>query len=400
MTFSTSINQNRSEPTTLLWFARILVGLLFIFSGLVKANDPMGFGFKLQEYFHVFHLDVLSDYAAWIAIILCAFEVILGALLILGISSKSVTLGLLLLILFFTFLTFYSAAFDVVKSCGCFGDAIPLTPWQSFIKDLVLLVLIVYIFKCRNKIKPFINSLFTRNLLVTFIIIVSFSLGVYTYYFLPIIDFLPYKEGNNIPELMQVPEGAEPDQFEHIYQLEDQTTGETRKVTDKEYMDNKLWEDENLEVVGEPQSRLIKKGHEVKIPDLIISDIDGTDRTEEIITNPYYNFIVVSTDLSKLSATDLTALDRINSTVRDLSVDYNIRAILATASSSDQVDYINDQMDLVLETFYVDAVPLKSMVRANPGVLLMLNGTVVKKWSPYNFPSKHVLVNRYLDNIE
>src|SRR5690606_28372237 len=131
-------------------------------------------------------------------------------------------------------------------SCGCFGDAIPLTPWQSFIKDLVLLVLIVYIFKCRNKIKPFINSLFTRNLLVTFIIIVSFSLGVYTYYFLPIIDFLPYKEGNNIPELMQVPEGAEPDQFEHIYQLEDQTTGETRKVTDKEYMDNKLWEDENL----------------------------------------------------------------------------------------------------------------------------------------------------------
>lgn len=400
MTYSVSNNQNRLKPNIWLWTARILVGLLFIFSGLVKANDPMGFGYKLQEYFHVFHLDIFNDYASWIAIILCALEIILGALLILGISGRKVAWGLLLLILFFTFLTFYSAAFDVVQSCGCFGDAIPLTPWQSFIKDLILLILISYIFLHRNKISPFIHSLFTRNLLVTLVIIMSFGIGVYTYYFLPFIDFLPYKEGNNIPELMHAPEGVEPDQYEHIYEIQDKTTGEIRKVNDKEYLGDKLWEDENLEVIGEPESRLIKKGYEIKIPDLIISDIDGLDRTSEIINNPYYNFIVVSTDLSQLSSADLTALDQINSTVRDLAVDYNIRAILATASSSDQVDYINDQMDLVLETFYVDAVPLKSMVRANPGVLLMLNGTVIKKWSPQNFPSKHTLINRYLDSIE
>lgn len=128
--------------------------------------------------------------------------------------------------------------------------------------------------------------------------------------------------------------------------------------------------------------------------------MDGTDRTEEVIQNPYYNFIIVSTDLKKMSPFDLAALDRINSTIRDLSEDYNIRAILATASSSDEVNYLNDQMDLVLETFYVDAVPLKSMVRANPGVMLMLNGTVVKKWSQYNFPSKHELITKYLDKVE
>jgi len=401
MTYTQSYTQTKQpKPNILLWIARFLVGLLFIFSGLIKANDPMGFGYKLQEYFHVLNLGFLNDYASWIAIILCALEIILGALLILGVSGKKVVWGLLLLIIFFTFLTFYSAFFEVVKSCGCFGDAIPLTPWQSFFKDLVLLILIVYIFVKRNQIRPFIRSLFTRNLLTAFIILASFAIGIYTYYFLPVIDFLPYKEGNNIPELMKIPEGAQPDKYEHIYELKNKTTGETRKVTDKEYIGDKLWEDENLEVVGDPQSRLVTKGYEVKIPDLIISDMDGTDVTQEIINNPYYNFIVVSTDLKKMSAFDLAALDRINTTVRDLSVDYNIRAILATASSAEEVNYLNDQMDLVLETFYVDAVPLKSMVRANPGVMLMLNGTVIKKWSPYNFPSKHELITNYLDKIQ
>mgnify|MGYP000998539158 CR=1 FL=1 len=197
MTYTQGYSQTKlPQPNVFLWFARILVGLLFIFSGLIKANDPMGFGFKLQEYFHVLNLNFFNDYATWMAIFLCALEIILGALLILGIAGKKVAWGLLLLIIFFTFLTFYSAFFEVVKSCGCFGDAIPLTPWQSFFKDLILFILIVYIFLKRNKIKPFIRSLFTRNLLTAFIILSSFGVGIYTYYFLPFIDFLPYKEGN------------------------------------------------------------------------------------------------------------------------------------------------------------------------------------------------------------
>ncbi len=396
-TFST---QKKEKPHLWLWIPRLIVGVLFIFSGLIKANDPLGFGYKLQEYFHVFGLNLLNDYAQWIAIFLCALEIILGALLILGIAAKKVAWGLLLLIIFFTFLTFYSAFFEVVKSCGCFGDAIPLTPWQSFIKDLVLLALIIPIFIFRDRIKPFIASLFTRNLLTLFIIIGSFGIGIYTLYFLPFIDFLPYKEGNNIVELRKIPEGAEPDVYEHIYQLKNKTTGEIKKVTDKEYLGDKLWEDENLEVIGDPESKLIKKGFELPIPDLIITDMEGTDRTDEVISNPYYNFIVVSKDLTQLTPFDFKALDKINTTIRELSEDYNIRAILATASSAEDVNYLNDQMDLVLETFYVDAVPLKSMVRSNPGVMLMLNGVVIKKWSPYNFPSKEELVKNYFDKIQ
>lgn len=401
MTYTNSFPQKQSKkPILWLWIPRLIVGLLFIFSGLIKANDPMGFGYKLQEYFHVFGMGFLNDFSDWIAIIICALEIILGALLILGIAGKKVAWGLLILIIFFTFLTFYSAFFEAVKSCGCFGDAIPLTPWESFIKDLVLLGLIIPLFIYRDRITPIIKSLFTRNLLTLFIIIASFGIGIYTLYFLPFVDFLPYKEGNNIPELRKIPEGAEPDVYEHVYQLKNKTTGEVRKVTDKEYLGDKLWEDDNLEVIGEPESKLIKKGFQLAIPDLIISDMEGTDRTDEITSNPYYNFIVVSTDLTKLSPLDFKALDKINTTIRELSEDYNIRAILATASSSDDVNYLNDQMDLVLETFYVDAVPLKSMVRSSPGVLLMLNGTVVKKWSKYNFPSKEVLIKNYFDKIQ
>src|SRR5690606_31046516 len=297
--------------------------------------------------------------------------------------------------LFFLFLTFYSAFFEVVSSCGCFGDAIPLTPWQSFIKDIILLVFVFIIFKYRAHIKPLISNPTIRGIVSTLVVLLSFGIGVYTVYFLPFIDFLPYKEGNNIPALQVLPEGKESDVYEYIYEIRHKQTEEVKKVTDKEYMDG-IWEDDNWEVLGEPTSKLIKKGYQIPIPDLLISDAEGNDVTEEIITNPYYNFIVVSTYVDKLSLADIIALDRINTTIRDLASDYPLRAILLTASPSQVAGSLHEEMDLVLETFYVDAVPLKSMVRSNPGVLLLQNGTVIKKWSKITFPTKEELEEDYL----
>ncbi|WP_140936738.1 BT_3928 family protein [Sphingobacterium lumbrici] len=393
--YYTAYNTRSEKPNPLLWVSRLFVGLLFIFSGLIKANDPMGFGFKLQEYFHVFHINFLNDYSTSVAVIICASEIILGALLLLGIAGKKVAWGLLLLIIFFTFLTFYSAFFEVVTACGCFGDAIPLTPWQSFIKDLVLLAFILYIFVYRAQLKSIIKNSFSGNLITFLIIVASFGIGIYTVYFLPFIDFLPYKVGNNIPKLMEIPEDAPQDEYEHIYSLKHKTTGENKKVTDKVYMDEKIWEDENWEIIGEPKSRLIKKGYQVAISDLNISDAEGNNVTQEIITNPYYNFVVVSTDVTKLSPTDFLALDNLNETIRDLSKDYNIRATLLTSSSSNDASYLNDQLNLVLEIFYADAVPLKSMVRSNPGILLLQNGVVINKWSKQSFPNKENLEKTY-----
>lgn len=391
------LQSKNNKPEILLWISRFFVGLLFVFSGLIKANDPMGFGFKLQEYFHVFHTSFLNDYSTYIAIAICALEIIFGVLLLLGIAGRKVAWGLLLLIIFFTFLTFYSAFFEVVTSCGCFGDAIPLTPWESFIKDLVLLAFILVIFIKRDKIKPLIANSFTNNLFTFLTVVISFGIGIYTMCFLPFVDFLPYKVGNNIPQLMKLPEGAALDEFEIIYTLKNKQSNEQKRVTDKEYMSQKIWEDENWEIIGDAESKLIKKGYTVPISDLIITDAEGNDTTQEIVNNPYFNFVVTSVDVNKLSPVDMVALDKLNQTIRDLAAENNIRAILLTASSADDVKYISDQLDLVFEIFYVDAVPLKSMVRSNPGVMLLQNGNVINKWSKLSFPDKEYLTNTYFN---
>ncbi len=166
-------------PAWLLWVCRILVGLLFIFSGLIKANDPLGFSYKLVEYFEVFHITFLNGLALSMSIFLCGLEIILGFALLIGARAVQVARGLLVLIIFFAFLTFYSAYFKVVQTCGCFGDAIPLTPWQSFSKDLVLLILVLPIFFSRRTILPVFNRK-TSDQLIGLAVVLSFGFGIYT----------------------------------------------------------------------------------------------------------------------------------------------------------------------------------------------------------------------------
>jgi uncharacterized membrane protein YphA (DoxX/SURF4 family) len=373
-------------------FSRWFVGLLFIFSGLIKANDPLGFGYKLQEYFEVFHLAFLSDWATGIAILLCVLEIVLGSLLLFGFWRNLVAKGLLALIIFFTFLTFVSAAFKVVTSCGCFGDAIPLTPWQSFGKDLILLVMIAYLFIYREKIQPITTKQRTQKALFISVSAASLLFSLYTYNFLPIIDFLPYKIGSSIPESMKIPSGAAMDEYLIMYQLKNKKTGETKLMSDKDYMKLEIWKNEDWEVTGTPERKLIKKGYDVKIKDLIIADGSGTDYTKELIENPYYNLIVVAYDLKH---TNKKAIGQINALALNATEQFNIRAVLLTANSAQDANEFSKKMKLFTEVFYADPVPLKSMVRANPGILLLKNGVVINKWHFHNLPSFDKLSEKY-----
>lgn len=372
--------------------SRWFVGILFIFSGLIKANDPLGFGYKLQEYFEVFHLNFLSGWATGIAILLCVLEIVLGALLLLGFWRNQVTKGLLGLIVFFTFLTFVSAAFKVVTSCGCFGDAIPLTPWQSFTKDLILLVMIVYLFIQREKIVPVTNHPGWQSGLFSAVFAAALLFGTFTYNYLPIIDFLPYKVGANIPESMKIPEGAAQDEFLIMYQLKNKATGETKAMSDKDYLKLEVWKDENWEVVGDPEKKLIKKGYEVKIKDLLITDASGTDYTKELIENPYYNLVVVA---YRLKDANEKAIGQINALALNAAEQFNIRTVLLTSNSAQDAAVFGKQNRLFTEIFYADAVPLKSMVRANPGILLLKNGVVINKWHYHSLPTFDELSSKY-----
>lgn len=375
-----------------IWVARIFVGLLFIFSGLIKANDPLGFSYKLVEYFEVFHITFLNSLALTMAIVLCSLEMILGVALLIGVRSKQVAWWLLGIIIFFAFLTFYSAVFKVVQTCGCFGDAIVLTPWQSFSKDLVLLVLIIILFKNRAKINPLFTTKTSDRLLVIAIVL-SFGVSFYTYNFLPVFDFLPYKVGANIPDEMKTPPGAMPDEYEQTYNLKNKKTGATKVMTDKEYMKTGIWKDNDWVVVGDPVSRLIKKGFAPKIQDLSIEDAQRNDYTKELLSSPYYSLFVVADDVSK---TDPGAIDKINAICINLTQNFNIRTILLTSSATPDAQAFAKQHHLISEIFYADGVPIKEMVRANPGIMLIKNGTIINKWHYHTVPSYDELVNEYL----
>ncbi|GAA4321016.1 DoxX family protein [Mucilaginibacter gynuensis] len=374
-----------------VWFCRIFVGLLFIFSGLIKANDPLGFSYKLVEYFEVFHTMFLNGYALAIAIFLCALEMLLGFALLIGARAKLVVWGLLLLIIFFAFLTFYSAYFEVVRTCGCFGDAIPLTPWQSFSKDLVLLLLTLVLFFNKNSLKPVLNKK-AGDVALVVAAVISVGVGVYTYNFLPVLDFLPYKIGNNIPNEMKTPPGAKPDEYEQTYHLKNKATGATKVMTDKEYMKTGIWKDDNWEVVGDPVSRLVKKGFTPKIQDLSIQDAQGNDYTQELLTNPFYNVMIVAYNLDH---SDEAAMAKINAIALNLTENYNVRTVLLTSASAQNAEAYSKRLKLFSEIFYADEVPLKSMVRANPGVILLKNGTVINKWHYHTVPTYDELVKKY-----
>ena len=375
----------------LVWFCRIAVGLLFIFSGLIKANDPLGFSYKLEEYFEVFHLTFLNNFALSTAIILCALEMLLGFALLIGARAKTIVWGLLLLIIFFAFLTFYSAYFKVVQSCGCFGDAIPLTPWQSFIKDLILLLLVLVLFNNREKIRPLFKFKTGERLLIIAAVI-SLGVGLYTYNFLPVIDFLPYKIGASIPDEMKTPPGAQPDEFEQTYHLKNKATGAQKVMTNKEYLKTGIWKDNNWEIIGNPESKLIKKGFHPKIIDLAIQDSHGVDYTQELLSNPFYNLVIVAHDLAK---TNPDAINKIAALTLNLTEHYNMRTVLLTASSAQDAKAFAKLHHLVSEIYYADGVPLKTMVRANPGILLLKGGTIVNKWHYHCLPSYEALVKTY-----
>lgn len=374
--------------------SRIIVGVLFVLSGLIKANDSIGFGYKLEEYFEVFHVAFLSPFAVFIAMLICILEILTGALLLFGFWSRKVTVGLLVMIVFFTFLTFVSAVFKVVTSCGCFGDAIPLTPWESFAKDLVLLVLIVFLYLKRDRILPFTTGGRTQVLLAAAVTMLSLGFSLYTYNALPVVDFLPYKVGANIPALMQFPEGEKPDEYAIFYHLKNKETGETKDLNDKDYLKTGIWKDDNWEIVGTPERKLVTKGYEVKIKDLNITDASGTEYTKELIENPYYNLTVVAYDLQH---TDAAAISRLNAIALKAAAEYNIRTVLLTSNSAQDAAAFSKKINMFIEVFYADAVPLKSMVRSNPGVLLLKNGIVIDKWHHHFMPSYETLQKQYFN---
>ncbi len=271
------------KRNSVLLIIRWIVGILFIFSGLIKANDPLGLSYKMQEFFEAWHITYLNSFALPLSLVMNVFEVLAGIAIIAGWRMKVVSWLLLLLIVFFTFLTGYAMLSGRFKSCGCFGDCIPLTPSQSFIKDVVLLLLIIVLVFQRKHI---IQRLLVRRL--SFIILLFTLAGVslfesYVLTYLPVLDCLPYKEGNDILQQMKVPDGAVSDSFAMTFTYK--KNGRETEFDAEHFPDDF---DSTYEFVGR-YDKLVRKGTaSPPITDFALQTIGGNDTTSAILNQPKY----------------------------------------------------------------------------------------------------------------
>jgi uncharacterized membrane protein YphA (DoxX/SURF4 family)/peroxiredoxin len=346
--------------------SRILVGVLFIISGFVKLNDPLGFSYKLQEYFSadVLNIPFLEPYALGISIFVVIFEVILGIFLLIGYKPKFTVWSLLGMIVFFTFLTFYSAYFEKVKDCGCFGDAIPLTPWESFTKDVILLLLILILFIGVKHIKPLLKP-FGLTLVALFSFIACLWFGYHVLMHLPSIDFRAYAVGKNIMEGMIVPEDAPKPVQEFTWTFN--VNGE-----EKEFVTNGSYPEVDGEYVG-VETKIIEEGYDPPVKDFSIETMD------EDFTEYYLNednlIMIVMYNLDSAEKNGVVKLKAFS----DEAIKKGYTVIGLTASGEAAKQQMKDHYKLNFDFFLCDEKALKTVVRSSPGILKLQKGTVIQK---------------------
>lgn len=348
-------------------FARLFVGILFIISGLIKLNDPLGFSYKLDEYFSepVFNMPFFVPYSLAIALFLVILEVVLGVMLLIGYKSKITIWSLLLLVIVFTFLTFYSAYFDVVKDCGCFGDALHLTPWQSFTKDLILLFFILILVYNYKYVKPLFADKIQIVCVAASIVLCAF-MGYWVLNHLPLKDFRPYKVGTNIRKSMEIPDNAPKSVVEmvFIYKV---------KGVDKEFTEKDLMSLPDGAEFVDRKDKIIVQGYLPPIHDFKL-ELDGEDKTDLILSKEKV-LLIVAYDLEKAN---VTGLQKINELHKKATLQgYYVAAV--TGSSTNVIADIKKKYSFTFDFLYNDATALKTIERANPSFVLLNFGTVIQK---------------------
>ncbi|WP_124979820.1 BT_3928 family protein [Nonlabens xiamenensis] len=355
----------------LITICRWFVGILFIFSGLVKLNDPLGFSYKLDEYFSaaVLGLEFLQPIALPMAIFLVIFEVILGIMLLIGFQKKFTLWSLLLMIVFFTFLTFYSAYFNKVTDCGCFGDAIPLTPYESFAKDVLLSLMILLVFFNQQYIKPAFAKA-TSSILILVSTLICFTIAYYVLMHLPILDFRAYNIGTDIEEAMK----EDPDQQEvYAYDWYYTIDGEEEIVT----TDGQ--QPEGYPKYDKVQTRIIQEAELPAIHDFAI-EREGADYTQEMLDKEKLALILIY-DMTKAEDDGLEKIA--DFTARAKKVGYEVIGL--SANSEEQLAPMKKTYGINIPFYTTDGTQLKTAVRSTPAVMTLKRGVVTGKahWNDF-----------------
>ncbi|HCC69616.1 MAG TPA: DoxX family protein [Bacteroidales bacterium] len=362
--------------------SRYIAGFVFIFSGLVKGIDPMGSMYKFVDYFTAFHIEALDPLAYVLGVILCASESIIGFAILTGIRMRIAAWGLLLFMIGFTPLTLYLALENPVADCGCFGDAVHLTNWQTFYKNIIISVFVIIVFINRKKYNKLSEP--PGEWVAIFIMTAIFVLFIqYNYRHLPVVDFRPYKTGTNIPEKMIIPEGAPVDEYETTLIYEKDSV--QQDFTLENYpSDDTTW------FFIDSKTKLIKEGYKPPIYDFNLITPEGQDLTDVILSDPGYSLFMLSI---KISEADQELIKKAIETGLDCQ-DEGIGFYILTSSSPEMlIDYSPD-----LNILFVDETTMKTIIRSNPGFMAISEGTIIKKWAGRDMPDKEKLIEIFINS--
>ncbi len=373
--------------------ARVFIGLVFVFSGFVKSVDPLGFQYKMTDYLSAFGLDWMIPATLFFAILVNLAEFLIGFVLIFGVRVKLFSWGALLFMVFFTPLTLYLAIKNPVHDCGCFGDAWILTNWQTFYKNLIFLSMAIIVFSYRFRYWERMIPNWIKNTIVVVGVCIGLGIQTYAVMYDAIIDFRPWKIGNHISDLV-VPKAEKSDIF-LVYK--NKVTGKTEEYTSKTLP----WEDEarmaQIEFV-EQRKVIIEPYKEAPVHDFVIADNEGNNYTDQLITNPQYHFLLISYDLSK---SNRGSFHLMNSFAKGCAAD-NVSFSFITGSSPKEVNELIKEIKPVFDIYNADPVALKTIIRSNPGLLLLKDGYVVDKWPYRRFPTYSEFksnIKRYDDKL-
>jgi uncharacterized membrane protein YphA (DoxX/SURF4 family) len=368
---------------------RIFVGVLFIFSGLIKANDPLGLSYKMQEFFEAWNdslskgsfflnhalisfFDFLHQHSLALSVLMIAFEIIAGGALLLGWQMRIFSRLLLLLIIFFTFLTGYALLSGKFKNCGCFGDCIPISPKTSFLKDVALTILISFLFWQRKKIKSFFSP--RIDFIAMFaVIILSFGIQWYMLTYLPIWDCLPFKVGNNISEQMKLPADAIPDSIVITFVYDKQ--GKTVEFTSDNFPAD--FNDSLYKFVNR-YDKVIRKGknNEPPIKGFTLSGITDVDSTQIILNQPYA-ILLFCMDFSE----PVSRWEKDFSKLYEDAKTKNIPVYVVTARMDQAATAFAGTSFATIPVFKCDYTAIRTAARTNPCLYLLKQGTIFGKWS-------------------
>ena len=371
---------------------RLLLGFVFLFSGTMKAIDPAGGAIKVEEYFTAFGFPDMQWLALPFSINLATVEFTLGVCMILGVCRKYSSLFTLLMMLFMTPLTLYLALKNPVADCGCFGEAIILTNWQTFYKNIVLLAASIVAFLYHKRTTAFYSyKVYWFVAVYAYLFCIGFS--IHNYRHLPIIDFRPFKVGTNIAEGMAIPDDALQDEYTYSFVYEKDGKEQTFTLDDAPSADS-TW------TFVRSESKLVNKGYQPLISDFVVLSFDGEDMTESLLNDTTGLFLLISPKLEEASDRHI---DEINTTF-DYAQEKKMLFYCLTGSEEAEIKQWVDYTGAEYPFLFCDAVTLKTMIRSNPGLMLLKEGTILAKWHNNDIPEEQqidkITTNLLLKPIE